>query len=683
MQIYKNNGDYHWRNLITRSILVILTMVLIVFFLPRTRGKLFHYDEGKPWMYGQLIAKFDFPIFKSEEALKRERDSIMQHFQPYFNLNIEVEGKKISQFRKKYEKGIPGLSSAYTDVIVKRLHELYSNGIMSAQQFSEQIRDTNNMIHVITGKQAVSKPISKIYSTMGAYEHIFMDPLLEPKRTELQQCNLNEYIEPNLIYDKKRSQSEMADMLSLVPQASGMVLKGQRIIDRGDIVDAHTFRVLNSFEKAMEKMNESKDEETSTLFGQALYVLILIGLFTLYLALFRKDYFDKPRAISLLYAMLVIFPILTSFMMEHNILSVYILPFAMAPIFVRVFMDSRTAFIAHATMVLVCAVAVKYQYEFIIVQLVAGLVAIFSLRELSKRSQIFLTALLVTLGSAAIYFAIQLIQADDFSKLDQTVYYHFFVNGFLLLFTYPLMLVIEKTFGFISTVTLFELSNTNNEILRRLSEVAPGTFQHSITVGNLAAEIANKIGAKGQLVRTGALYHDIGKMENPVFFTENQAGVNPHDKISNLESAHIIINHVNEGLRLAEKYNLPKVIKEFITTHHGNGLVKYFYINYRNTHPGEEVDEAPFRYPGPNPSTREQAILMMSDTVEAASRSLTEYTEETISALVNRLIDAQMADGFFTDCPITFHDIATAKKVLIERLMSMYHTRIQYPQLKN
>ena len=370
-------------------------------------------------------------------------------------------------------------------------------------------------------------------------------------------------------------------------------------------------------------------------------------------------------------------------MMEHNILSVYILPFAMAPIFVRVFMDSRTAFIAHATMVLVCAVAVKYQYEFIIVQLVAGLVAIFSLRELSKRSQIFLTALLVTLGSAAIYFAIQLIQADDFSKLDQTVYYHFFVNGFLLLFTYPLMLVIEKTFGFISTVTLFELSNTNNEILRRLSEVAPGTFQHSITVGNLAAEIANKIGAKGQLVRTGALYHDIGKMENPVFFTENQAGVNPHDKISDLESAHIIINHVNEGLRLAEKYNLPKVIKEFITTHHGNGLVKYFYINYRNTHPGEEVDEAPFRYPGPNPSTREQAILMMSDTVEAASRSLTEYTEETISALVNRLIDAQMADGFFTDCPITFHDIATAKKVLIERLMSMYHTRIQYPQLKN
>ena len=317
------------------------------------------------------------------------------------------------------------------------------------------------------------------------------------------------------------------------------------------------------------------------------------------------------------------------------------------------------------------------------VQLVGGLIAIFSLRELSKRSQIFLTALLVTFGSAAIYLALQVIQADDSSKLDGSMYFHIGVNGFFLLFTYPLMLIIEKLFGFVSTVTMFELSNTNNELLRKLSEVAPGTFQHSITVGNLGVEIANKIHAKGQLVRTGALYHDIGKMVNPVFFTENQAGVNTHDKISDLESAKIIIGHVTEGLKLAEKYNLPNVIKEFITTHHGQGLVKYFYINYKNAHPDEEIDDAPFRYPGPNPWTREQAILMMCDTVEAASRSLPEYTEESISNLVNKLIDAQMANGFFTDCPITFRDVSIAKQVLIERLKSIYHTRIQYPELKS
>ena len=333
-------------------------------------------------------------------------------------------------------------------------------------------------------------------------------------------------------------------------------------------------------------------------------------------------------------------------------------------------------------MILICAVAVKYQYEFIIVQLVAGLIAIYSLRELSKRSQIFLTALLVTIGSAAMYLALQLIQADDLSKLDQTMYYHFGVNAFFLLFTYPLMLVIEKTFGFVSTVTMFELSNTNNELLRRLSEVAPGTFQHSITVGNLATEIANRIGAKSQLVRTGALYHDIGKMLNPAFFTENQAGINPHDKLTDLESARIIISHVTEGLKLAEKYNLPREIKEFITTHHGTGLAKYFYIHYKNEHPDEEVNEDLFRYPGPNPFTREQAILMMSDTVEAASRSLKEYTEDSISELVNKLIDGQVADGNFTDCPITFRDISAAKAVLIERLKAMYHTRIQYPTLK-
>ena len=290
--------------------------------------------------------------------------------------------------------------------------------------------------------------------------------------------------------------------------------------------------------------------------------------------------------------------------------------------------------------------------------------------------------MLVTLASTVVYLAIQLIQSDDPSKLDQSMYIYFAINGFFLLFTYPLMLVIEKAFGFTSTVTLFELSNTNNYLLRRLSEVAPGTFQHSIMVGNLAAEIANRIGAKAHLVRTGALYHDIGKMANPAFFTENQAGVNPHEKLSCQESARIIISHVSEGTRLAEKFNLPTAIREFITTHHGKGLASFFYVSYKNEHPDEEVDETLFRYPGPNPSTLEQAILMMCDSVEAASRSLPEYSEESIASLVNKIIDAQTANGFFTECPITFRDIAQAKLVLAERLKSIYHTRIQYPELK-
>jgi 7TM receptor with intracellular HD hydrolase len=680
---FTNPDSFIWRSHAIRVVLVLITSAIIIAVLPRTQGKVYHYDEGKPWMYEQLIAKFDFPIFKSEKTLKNERDSIMKNFVPYFNRNENVGKAKVAKFRQDFKAGIPGLPGEYVDIVAQRLQELYETGIINGANFASLVKDSNNIVHIVEGKQATSKPVGQLFTTLGAYENLFATQLLNNKRSELQQCNLNEYIEPNLIYDKKRSESEMNDMLSLIPQASGMVLEGQRIIDRGDIVDAHTYRVLYSFEQATKKRNETKDQFTSTFLGQSLYVFILVMLFTLYISLFRKDYFANPGSILFLYALLIIFPVITSLMIKHTVFSVYIVPFAMAPIFVRVFMDSRTAFNSYTIMILLSAVAVRYQYEFIVVQLVAGLIAIFSLRELSKRSQIFLTALLVTVGSAAIYLALQLIQTDDFSKLDRSMYTHIAIYGGFLLVTYPLMLIMEKTFGFVSTVTMFELSNTNNELLRRLSEVAPGTFQHSITVGNLGVEIASKIRAKGQLVRTGALYHDIGKMVNPVFFTENQVGVNPHDKISDLESAKIIIGHVTEGLRLAEKYNLPNIIKAFITTHHGMGLVKYFYINYKNEHPDEEVDEAPFRYPGPNPWTREQAILMMCDTVEAASRSLPEYTEESISNLVNRLIDSQMANGYFTDCPITFRDISIAKQVLIERLKSIYHTRIQYPELKS
>ena len=683
MSKYKLSESNYLRDITTRIVLVLLTVVIVVWALPREEGKMFHYDEGKPWMYGQLIAQYDFPVYKTEEALQAERDSILKHFQPYYNKNAYIGEKNIDQFNKDFPNGLPDLPLVYKALVANRLKMLYEVGIMDPVQYSAMSKDTSSVIRIVDGKEAQSYHVQQFRSTTTAYEQLFQDEVLVKERAALQRCNLNNYIEPNLIYDQVRSETEKNDMLSLIATASGMVLEGQRIIDRGDIVDSYTYRVLDSFEKEAKKRNASEDELMMTVIGQALLVLILVILFTVYLTLFRKDYFEKPRSIAMLYAMIVIFPVLVSLMMRHLFFNVYIIPYAIVPIFIRVFMDSRTAFITHVIMILLSAVAVKYQYEFIIIQLVAGLVAIYSLRELEKRSQIFPTAVLVTITSSLIYLAIQLIQNDDFSNLDSTMYVYFAVNGFLLLFAYPLMLVIEKTFGFISAVTLFVLSNTNNELLRRMSEVASGTFQHSINVGNLGAEIANKIGAKAQLVRTGALYHDIGKMENPVFFTENQAGVNPHDKLSDIESARIIISHVTDGLSLAEKYSLPAVIKEFITTHHGAGLAKYFYVNYKNEHPDEEVDVNMFSYPGPNPFTREQAILMMTDTVEAASRSLPEYTEESISTLVNKLIDAQIADGNFKECPITFRDIDIAKQVLIDRLKSMYHTRIQYPELKS
>ena len=681
MSIFNNTEENYWRNLATKTVLVCITVAIIVWFLPRNEGRMYRYDVGKPWMYGSVIAKFDFPIYKTDEAIKHEQDSLLKHFQPYYSLNPLIEKKQVERFLHDYEQGINGLPKEYVGIVARQMQEIYQIGIINTNEYNNIFKDSTSMIRFVSGKNAKSLKVSSFYSTIAAYEHIFANEKLAAQRAILSRCNLNNYIEANIVYDKEKSDAEKNDMLSSIPLASGMVMSGQKIIDRGEIVNDYTCRVLNSFDKEMKRRSSTQDEIMTTFIGQILFVLILVMMFTSYLTLFRKDYFEKPRSITMLYTMITLFPILVSMMMKHNFFSVYIIPFAMAAIFVRVFMDSRTAFITHVTMILICAAAVKYQYEFIIVQLASGLVAIYSLRELSKRSQIFITAILVTISSCIVYLALQLMQDNQVFNIDPSMYTYFIINGIFLLLSYPLMYLIEKLFGFISNVTLFELSNTNKGLLRNLSEIAPGTFQHSITVGNLAAEIANRIHANSLLVRTGALYHDIGKMTNPVFFTENQAGVNPHDQLSDLESAQIIISHVTEGLKLAEKFNLPGIIKDFISTHHGTGLTKYFYINYCNEHPDEQVDKEMFQYPGPNPFTREQAILMMADTVEAASRSLNKYTEESISTLTNKLIDSQVADGFFRECPITFRDIALAKSVLIERLKSIYHTRISYPHL--
>lgn len=682
MEKFYSSRKLKWRNFLSRTLLVLITVLLIVWALPRNESKQFRYDIGKPWMYGSFIAKFDFPIYKTDETIKEQEDSLLETYQPYYNYDPAVEKKQVSKFLADYQNGIPGLPHNYVRLIADRLHRLYQAGIMDTPEYNEAYRDSTSQVRLVSGNSAQSISLACVYSTLSAYEQLFIDEQIAMQRPILQRCNLNNYIEPNLIYDKGRSETERNDLLSSIPPASGMVMSGQKVIDRGDIVDEYTYRVLSSFEREIKRRSATQTQITNTIIGQVIFVTLMVFLFTMYLGLFRRDYFNKPRSIAMLYTLITLFPVVVSLMMRHNFLSVYMLPFAMVPIFVRVFMDSRTAFVCHVTMILICTTAVRYQYEFIIIQLVAGLIAIYSLRELTRRAQVFKTAILVGIGSTLVYLALQLMQDNDFSSMDHDMYYHFVVNAVLLLIAYPMMYIIEKMFGFVSSVTLFELSNTNRGLLRDLSEIAPGTFQHSITVGNLAAEIANKIGANALLVRTGALYHDIGKMKNPVFFTENQAGVNPHDTLTYQESARIIISHVTEGVKLAERENLPTIIRDFIVTHHGTGITKFFYIKYKNEHPEEEVDPAPFTYPGPNPFTREQAILMIADGVEAASRSLPEYTEESISTLVNRMIDQDVTDGYFKECPITFRDLAIAKLVLIERLKAIYHTRISYPEMK-
>ena len=661
-----------WRNLVMRAVLIVASVGLIVWAMPHDNRSYYHIEKGKPWKYADFTAPFD----------QAEKDSLMHDYEPYYQYNANKENEMVKRFEKDYAEGIPGLGPEYIEMISNRLHSLYQQGIMSSAEYSELRTDTARMIRVVNGKQANSVSIMEVYSAKSAYEQLFHDEALALQRPILQKCNLNDYITPNLIYDKERSETSINDLMSSIALASGVVQKGQKIVGRGEIVTDRIYRAMDSFIKENERLHQDDTQNQFALLGQILYVAIIIICFTIYLSLYRRDYLVKSRKIMMAYALITIFSILTAVFVRNTFIHVYILPYAMVPIFIRVFMDSRTAFMAHATMIMICAVMLVHPFEFVVIESIGGLIAISSLRELSQRSQLFKTAIFIALSMMAVNLAFDWMRTDSLSKIDYSIYNYLIINGIALLFAYPLLYLIEKAFGFTSDITLIELSYTNNQLMRKMSEIAPGTFNHSIQVANLASEIANKIGADSQLVRTGALYHDIGKMTNPIYFTENQTGINPHEMLTEIESAQMIISHVTEGQKMADKYNLPKEIRDFISTHHGQGKAKFFYIKYHNEHPDEPVDDLLFTYPGPNPFTREQAILMMADTVEAASRSMTEYTEQAIRELVNRLIDTQMNEGYFKECPITFRDIQYAKTVLIEKLKTIYHTRISYPSEK-
>ena len=684
MRSFKTSKRFSYKNLIYKSLIFIATVSVIVYFLPNEGKFNYQFDINKPWKYGLLQASFDFPIYKNDLQVQKEQDSILADYQPYFQIDKEAEKNVLSKLREDYNKtlrhSLPGTD--YVRYIERTLKALYEDGIIAGNDLKRMEEDSIIAIRLVDKNVATSRFIDQLYTVKEAYEYLLNADTAHYKKKILQQCNLNDYITPNLVYDEEKSEAAQKDLLSNISWANGFVLNGQKIIDRGEIVDEQTYNILESLRKEWEKRSDSVQEKRLTLAGQILYVGIFLFCFMAYLELFRADYYERKGTLTLLFALIVFFPVLSSIIVEQNLSSIYVVPFAMIPIIVRVFLDSRTAFMAHVTIILLCSITLRFPHEFILLQVVAGMVAIYSLRELSQRSQLLRTALVVFISYALLYFAFELIHEDDLTKLNTRMYIYFMINGILLLFAYPLLFLLEKIFGFTSDVTLVELSNINNSLLREMSEVAPGTFQHSLQMANLAAAAANKIGGKSQLVRTGALYHDIGKMVNPAFFTENQSGVNPHKSLSHEQSAQVIISHITDGLKLAEKHNLPKVIKDFISTHHGRGLTKYFYISYKNEHPDEEVDQEKFRYPGPNPFTKEQAVLMMADSVEAASRSLPEYTEESISTLVDKIIDTQVSEGYFKECPITFKDIATVKALFKEKLKTMYHTRISYPELK-
>ena len=684
MKTTKQQKRTNLTRFLMKSMLVMVSTALIVYFMPQGDEFGYKYELDRPWNYGLLIANTKFPILKNDSTIRLEQENTKRAFQPYYNYDKRVRDRMIDRLYNTASEDWKGQNAVmYVHHIGVLLDTIYQHGVISLDDYTRlKDEEHHKYIRIVNDNVATPVPLSSLFTPRSAYNYIMTQDSDKYSRLVLQEYNINELIQQNLTYDAVKSNAELEEDLQGISSYNGFVQAGQKIVDRGETVTEEVYDILHSYEKEYERRNTVDTQIPFRTIGEAIFVFVIFLVLTFYLTLFRADYFENVRNVTLLFALPVVMCIISSLMVSHRILNVFMLPCCLVPIVIRVFMDSRTAFMFHCGMVLIISLMLNNDYEFVLVQLIAGMVAIQTLRELSQRSQIVRTAFIIFLVYVVFYTGYSFYHENGIN-MDNWIYICFTVNCVMLLFTYPLLWMLEKVFGFTSDVTLVELSNVHNPLLQRMTEVAPGTFQHSMQVANLCAEVANKIDAKAQLVRTGALYHDIGKMERPVFFTENQNGISPHKHLTPLKSAEVIIAHVKNGVMLADKNHIPDSIKRFITTHHGKGKAKYFYINYKNEHPDEEVDEAAFTYPGPNPSTKEEAILMMCDATEAASRSLPEYTEDSINQLVDRIIDGQVAEGFFNECSITFKDISVAKAVLKEKLKTIYHTRISYPELNN
>ena len=661
----------------------VLTAILIAYFFPREATFRYQFYEGKPWRYDLLTAPGDFPIYKTDEEIKAEKDSVRSNFVPYYQIDTDIKRVQIEKLRTDFQSfSFPANSNQnYIRYIESQLTKFYDNGILSASELDSLQKEKPGRINTVRNNLSELRPVKDLYSTKTAYEAILdeapntIDPVI------LRSYNLHNYLTENITCDEHTSEKMLNELLQNVALSTGMVQAGERIVDRGEVVDGKTYLMLRSLKIVHETKSGGARRQGIIWIGQLILIFGILFCCGLYLASFCPEIFYNKRNILFILLCIFSFCVFAEIVTIYDI-SIYIIPFAIIPIVVRTFFNSHIALFAHLITVLLASLIAPFAHEFLIIQILSGIIVIFSLKELSQRSQLIRCSFYVFLSYVVVYLSLSLYQEGDLNKINLTMTLYFGINFILLMFSYILIYMMEKVFGYISSITLVELSNINSPLLKKMSETCPGTFQHSMQVSILANEAGAKIGANTQLIRTGALYHDIGKMVNPAFFTENQKGaINPHQKLSFEESAQIIVNHVNEGVKMAEKASIPHAIIDFIRTHHGTGRAKYFYNSFKNAYPDKPVNEDAFTYPGPDPFTKETAILMMADAVEATSRSLTEYTEKTIRDLVNKIIDGQIADGLLQNTPLTFNDIGFIKTTFANKLKTMYHTRIIYPEL--
>ena len=667
---------------ILKAVIIIITVVVIAALLPHKVRYKFDFQKGKAWNNDDLVSPYDFSVFKDPDSLKAEQWKVQQDVLPHFQLDSTVLKRARVDFQIKVENDSinAGDKSQLLNTGILILDEVFSKGIIRITE-NEQPGAAGQLI-LLQGKIASHKGIGDFYEPSAAMAYI------DTRVSSFKNIDkdklvgyLGSLISPNIFYDKNITDLVKVQQLEEVSPTRGMVRKGELIISRGEVVTAEKFLVLESLKKIVESTLPDKQTTREIYWGQLLIIAIALTVLLIFLAVLRKDVFADNRKLLLIFVLVMLVIGAYTGVMKMTSLSPYVVPICILPIVIRVFFDTRLALFTHVITVLILGSVAPNGYEFVFMQIIAGMVTIFSVTHLRKRAQLFISAGMIFLSYMSCYVALSVIHEGSITQVNQTNMVWLVGNVLLTLFSYPLIYIFERLFGLTSDVSLMELADTNTPLLRELSIKAPGTFQHSMQVANLAEAAIFKIGGNSLLIRVGALYHDIGKMEMPMYFIENQStGVNPHDELSFEESASIIIGHVIKGIEKARKNKIPDLIIDFIRTHHGTTMVQYFYQSFLKNYPEQMVDEDDFRYPGPLPFSKETAVLMMADSVEASSRSLSHPNFESINKLVDSVIDRQIEQQQFINCDITFKDISSAKKIFKKMLMSIYHVRVEYPK---
>jgi len=671
-----------------RALLFVIAIAVVVGIFPK-QGK-FRYEfqnlKGKPWFHEDLIAPFDFAIKKTAEELANEKAGILKNFKPYFKVDTKMLKVKkeelMSLMEQKWDERKGKVAKQRTiEVINDVLDTIYTKGIIEPADVIEN-RPIDYSINVLNENVAVERDLVDFFTLNGAYTYA-QKRLNAVTNIDAKFASgvLEKLIDHSILYDKATSDKIQKQAIEEISPSRDIILKDQAIVSKGELVDLKKYQILQSLKSEYDGQSVGTGSYLLILIGQLLIVSLCLSVLIAFLAFFRKDIFQDNTKITLILLLMVLQVSMANLGINYQSFSIYILPFCVLPIIIRSFFDTRVALFVHLVTVLIIAFMAPNRFEFAFIELLGGMVAIFSIVNMRNRSQIFISSVIIFLTYCVAFTGITIIQEGGVDVLTWFDYAWFGVSATLTLFSYPLIFIFEKIFGLTSDVSLLELSDTNGKLLRELAYRAPGTFQHSLQVANLAEDAIFNIGGNALLVRTGALYHDIGKMEMPMYFIENQSnGINPHDEMSFDESATIIIGHVIKGIEIAKKHKLPEQIIDFIRTHHGTTLTSYFYRSFQKAFPNEEIDEAKFHYPGPIPFSKETAVLMMADSVEAASRSLKKYDAETIDNLVERIISFQISQNQFVNADVTFRDINTIKKIFKKKLMNVYHVRVEYPR---